>query len=232
MVSDCVLAGLQTEAFLEMLGLPYNLEHGANVQHGSSSASAGASAAGCSLHVCHRRHALLSGWRGGTDDRWQYAVWLEAPARLLGIHTASPHWAATGSIRLDVNHPHIADPQMLPPAWNFSTELLTCRAWIQQREPLTHAPELMQAAVQQEQQPSMMRRLTLMGLMKTQEMATGSLQLMMWTSTSQRQQAWTPRQMTACLSLSRCTIMTRQVHQQMPAMQTAQVWWLKRLPML
>ena len=71
-----------------------------------------------------------------------------------------------------------------------------------------------------------------MGLMKTQEMATGSLQLMMWTSTSQRQQAWTPRQMTACLSLSRCTIMTRQVHQQMPAMQTAQVWWLKRLPML
>ena len=70
-----------------------------------------------------------------------------------------------------------------------------------------------------------------MGSTKTQETVKGSLRLMMWTSTSQRQQAGKLRQMKACLPLLRCTTMTRQVHQQMPAMQEAQVWCLKRLPM-
>lgn len=58
---------VQTEAFLEMLGLPYNLDHGTNAQHGSSAASAGMPTADALLTCLPEATPRLSGWHGSID---------------------------------------------------------------------------------------------------------------------------------------------------------------------
>ena len=94
-----MLADLQTEAFLEMLGLPYNLDHSTNAQHGSGAATAGLPTANCSLHVCQRQllaflagtAALMSTGRMPGDYGSQY----DCPS-----DTASSQWVASGSFGL------------------------------------------------------------------------------------------------------------------------------------